>query len=59
MLISANWFIAAHSMKRLMTKERFLDLRDEHLMIIKLCVFVMEIANKHDGDNTNNIFVMT
>ena len=32
MLIGANWFIAAHSMKRLMTKERFLDLRDVHLM---------------------------
>ena len=31
-LIGANWFIAAHSMKRLMTKEHCLDLRDVHLM---------------------------
>ena len=31
-LIGANWFIAAHSMKRLMTKDHFLDLRDVHLM---------------------------
>ena len=32
MLIGAKWFIAAHSMNRLMTKVHFLDLRDVHLM---------------------------
>ena len=26
----------------------------EQPIIIKLCVFVMEFANKHDGNNTNN-----
>ena len=26
----------------------------EQLIIIKLCVFVMEIANKHDGNNISN-----
>ena len=36
MLTGVNWFIAAHSMKKLMTKDHFLDLRDVHLMVFLL-----------------------
>ena len=46
MLIGANWFIAAHSMKRLMTKERFLDLRDVHLMKNLFSILIYMIASE-------------
>ena len=39
--------------KKLFEKWRNFDFR-EHPITIKLCVFVMEIANKHDENDINN-----
>ena len=38
---------------RLKKKWRNLDVGDQPITI-KLCVFVMEMANKHDGNDINN-----
>ena len=52
-LISVNKVSDAVRKKCLKKKWRNFDV-EEQPITIKLCVFVMEMANKHDGNDINN-----
>ena len=51
-LISVN-NISDAVRKKMFEKWRNFDVREQPIAI-KLCVFVMEMANKHDGNDINN-----